>query len=185
MVVVIFFFYLTAWGKRGQSPWLNSQVLHVLKILAAHWLKITLLGDRIRFHRFGAQSYKAVRTSEANCRSKSSPVLCPTSCRYQSPTAPNLGWISVLEWHTNSGIFYCLGGYNSGTARGKRCMGQGMETGHRAAVPSSATSLSRNTSPGTPMQKRSDSVFLGFLWTYHYRDTADQVTGQITGHGFN
>ena len=34
------FFNLTIWGKRGQYPWLSSQVLHVLKILAAHRLQI-------------------------------------------------------------------------------------------------------------------------------------------------
>ena len=35
------FFYLTVWVKKSQYPWLNSQVLHTLKILAANQLKIT------------------------------------------------------------------------------------------------------------------------------------------------
>ena len=34
------FFNLTMWEERDQYPCLNSQVLHVLKILATHWLKI-------------------------------------------------------------------------------------------------------------------------------------------------
>lgn len=29
--------------ERGQCPWLNNQVLHVFKSLAAHWLKFTAL----------------------------------------------------------------------------------------------------------------------------------------------
>ena len=29
--------------ERGQCPWLDSQVLHVLKILAAFWFKIAAL----------------------------------------------------------------------------------------------------------------------------------------------
>ena len=38
------FFYLTIQGKRrGQCPWLKSQVLRVLKILSAHQLKIAVL----------------------------------------------------------------------------------------------------------------------------------------------
>ena len=40
-------FLLTIWGKRRQCPWLNSQILHALKILAAHWLKIAGRGDKI------------------------------------------------------------------------------------------------------------------------------------------
>ena len=41
LAVVIFFFDILR--KRDHCPWLNTrvQVLHVLKILAAHWLKIT------------------------------------------------------------------------------------------------------------------------------------------------
>ena len=37
-------FYLMISGKKAQCPWLSSQVLHVLKILAAHQLKIAVLG---------------------------------------------------------------------------------------------------------------------------------------------
>ena len=39
----IFFFFGQSKGKRGQCPWLNSQALHVLKILVAHWLKIAVI----------------------------------------------------------------------------------------------------------------------------------------------
>ena len=39
-------FYLTSWSERGQCPWFNAQGLHVLKILAAHWLKIAAAGRR-------------------------------------------------------------------------------------------------------------------------------------------
>ena len=40
-VVLLSFFHLTISGKGSQCPWLNSQVLHVLKLLVAHWLKIS------------------------------------------------------------------------------------------------------------------------------------------------
>lgn len=43
--------------------------------------------------------------------------------------------------------FTYLRGYNSEIARGKTCVGRGMETRHRASVPSPATPLS-----GTPLQ---------------------------------
>ena len=43
VVLAAVIFYLTVEGKRGQRPSLDSQVLHVLKILAAHRLKITAL----------------------------------------------------------------------------------------------------------------------------------------------
>ena len=42
-VVNFFFFFGQSKGKRGQCPWLNSQALHVLKILVAHWLKIAVI----------------------------------------------------------------------------------------------------------------------------------------------
>ena len=57
-IVLAVTFYLTIKGKRAQCLWLNSQVLHVLNLLAAHWLKIaalshTLPGDS-HFHKGAA-----------------------------------------------------------------------------------------------------------------------------------
>ena len=41
------FFFWTVSGKRGQCPWLNSQVPHVLKCFAAHQLKIVDINNGI------------------------------------------------------------------------------------------------------------------------------------------
>ena len=67
------FFFFFIWkieGKRGRCPWLNSQVLRVLKILAAHQLKIAgtdwwwemVNDDNI----WGIKNFSAAQTSP-NC----------------------------------------------------------------------------------------------------------------------
>ena len=65
-----------------------------------------------------------------------------------TPT-PSLGWINLLEWLTDlRETFYLLDyrfiikGCNSGTARWKRCRGQGMGKGHGASTPSPSVPLS-------------------------------------------
>ena len=52
VLAVVISFYLTIWGKRDQCPWLNSHVLHVLKILVAHQLKISDLEGTHQSHQY-------------------------------------------------------------------------------------------------------------------------------------
>ena len=64
---------------------------------------------------------------------------------------PSLSSVNLLEWLTELKGTFCLQdhqfiikGYNSGTAKWKRCIGQGMRKRHRASMPSPGTPLSSN-----------------------------------------
>ena len=48
VLAIAIFFYLTISIKRDKCPWLNSQMLHALKILVAHQLKIAALCQWIK-----------------------------------------------------------------------------------------------------------------------------------------
>ena len=94
-----------------------------------------LLGDSVRFHRLRAQLYKAAPlTPHFRCQSQVWVV-----CRLEVPMTPSLGLFNLLEQLTElRETFYLLDywliikGYNSGTARWKRCVGQGMWEGARS-----------------------------------------------------
>ena len=77
--------------------------------------------------------------------------LCfwPTGSKFQVPTTPSLGSINLLEWVTElRETFYLLNlqflikEYNTGTARRKNCIGQGMGKGYGASKHSENVLLS-------------------------------------------
>ncbi|KAF0875920.1 FHR5 protein, partial [Crocuta crocuta] len=84
---------------------------------------------------------------------------------------PSLGLINLLEQLTElRETFYLLDygfiikGYNSGTARWKRCIGQGMGKGHRTSMPFPATTFP--TSPCIYQPRNSQNlVLLKFIHT--------------------
>ena len=89
----------------------------------------------------------------------------------QFPMTPSLGSINLLEWLTElREAFYLvdyqfiLKGYNSGMARWKRCIGQGIRKGHRALMLSEQTT----THPLSPNVHRPRGSLFGLLWRLHY-----------------
>ena len=99
---------------------------------------------------------------------------------------PSLGLINLLEWLTElRETFYLLDhwfiikGYNSGTARWKRCRGQGMGKVHGASTPSPGMPLSPQFQVFTN-QKLSEPCPFGILLRLHY--IAWLIKSLATGH---
>ena len=98
----------------------------------------------------------------------------PTGYRLEVPTTPSS--FNLLEWLTESReSFYLLDyqfiikDYNSGTARSKRCIGQGMGEGCRALMLSEHATLPESL----PTWKLSKPHPFGVLWRLHYIGVID------------
>ena len=102
------------------------------------------------------------------------------------PTTPSLGSINLLEWLSElRKSFYLLDhwftieGYNSGTARRKRCTGQGMGEGRsfRAVWVHHSPRISRGSPP-----RSSEPCPFGVLWRLHY---IGMIKSLVIGNGFD
>lgn len=108
----------------------------LLPVLLSNWLEIGGFGDPLQ-----------LRMPIANPGCYLS--FCPTGCKAEVPTAPSLGSTDLLKLLTEfrkliHSLDYGLiiNGYNSGTARGKRCIGEDMKKGCGASMPSPGVPLS-------------------------------------------
>ena len=103
----------------------------------------------------------------------------PTGSKSEVPTTPSLGSINLLEQLTElRETFYLLDywfiikGYNSGTARLKRCIGQSKGKGLGVSTPSPSLLLPPNLHVFTyPEAFRTPSF--GFLWKLHHTGMID------------
>lgn len=85
---VLFLCHTTMLGNSQEVKWVSYNSTPLWNYL---------LRDSIRIHRTRAQSYKAVPTSEDNCKSRLSPVFL-----IQESHNPLFRFINLLEWHANS-----------------------------------------------------------------------------------
>lgn len=94
--------------------------------------------------------------------------------RSEVPMTPSSDLINLLDWLSKlREAFYLLDhwciikGYNSGTTRWKKCLGQGMGKGCRASVPSPDTNLP--ACPCAPTWNLSEQSFWGFMAVSSHR----------------
>ena len=97
-----------------------------------------LLKNGTRFHRSRTKSYKAVQPNHFQLQLQACVVICAsestTGYRSEVPVTPSSGLMNLLGGSLNSGNasldhWFIMKIYNSGTARWKRCKGQGMGKG--------------------------------------------------------
>ena len=108
-------------------------------------------------------------TSDANCKSRLSPVLLTNRLEVESSHKPLLGfkWLARIAHRTKeksllTRLPVCYKGYNSGTARWKRCIWQ--STWERAW---SFCSLSRSTTLPAPPCAHHPRIFSNsILWVF-------------------
>ena len=101
--------------------------------------------------------------------------LWPTDCRWGVPMVPSFGVLNLLEWFAElKEAFYfwyhplITKGYNSGTARWKRCTGQSMGKRPGALMPS-LMPLPLDLCVFTHLEAL-QTLSLVFLWRLHYID---------------
>jgi len=97
-----------------------------------------------------------------------------TGYKWEVPTTPTLGSINLLKWLTELGeTLYLLDHqfiireYNSGMARWKSCVGQGMGKECGVAMPAPGCH-SPSTPTRPPTRKLCEPSPFGFLWRFHY-----------------
>ena len=113
--------------------------------------------------------------SDTSCKPRCHLRFWPTCYGLEVPTASSFILINFLEWLIElRETFYLLGyqfimkGYNSGTVRQKRCLGQGTGKGHRAPMCLQARHAP-SPSMWSPTQKLSKLHTLAFLLRrFHY-----------------
>lgn len=111
--------------------------------------------------------------------------LCfwPKGYRMEVPVTPSLGLINLLEQFTDlRKTFYLLDywfiikGYNSGTARWKRCTRQGMGKGYRASMLSKCSILPQIFTCSWT-KNPSETRLFGLSWGFQYIDMIDRIIG--------
>lgn len=140
---------------------------------------LTLPGNSVRSHRIKGSVPQDCPNCNANHKSRSLLVLL-TDYKSEDLMTPSSGSMYLWEWLTELRETLYLLDYqfavkaqSPGTARWKRCIGQGKWEGCRAFMPCISVSPK---SP--PPWKLSQPLPLGFLWRLHHTD----ITGEITGH---
>ena len=105
--------------------------------------------------------------------------FCMTGYKSDVPMVPSLGLINSLERLTafrklmySLDYQFTIKGYNSRTARQKRCIRQGMGKGHGAFMPSPGSPLSQHFHVFTSLEALW-TLSVGFLWRLHYIGTID------------